>query len=68
MEENKKDIVAKLELLLKSTRAGEDIDRLELAADESEVHIIFLSGYVRSVNVECDSGIALVKDVIRRLL
>lgn len=68
MEENKKDIVTWLSVLLKATRAGEDIDRLELATDESEVRIIFITGYERTVNVECDSGIALIQDVIRNLL
>lgn len=68
MKENKKDIVVKLELLLKATRAGEDIDRLELTSSESEVRIMFLSGYGKTVNVECDSGIALINDVIQKLL
>ncbi|MCM1192687.1 MAG: hypothetical protein NC389_09685 [Acetatifactor muris] len=68
MRENKQDIVAKLSQLLKSTRAGEDIDKLELATDESTVRITFLHGYERTVNVECDSGIAIIEDVIRHLL
>lgn len=68
MKENKQDIVARLSLLLKATSAGEDIDKLELATDESEVRIMFLQGHERAVNVECDSGIALIQDVIRYLL
>ena len=67
MEENKTVIVARLSQLLKATRAGEDIARLKLSEDESEVTIIFTSGYVRDVNVECDSGMALIRDVIRNL-
>lgn len=67
MEENKKDIVSRLSVLLKATRAGEDIDQLELSEDESEVRIIFITGYERTVNVECDSGMALIRDVIRNL-
>lgn len=68
MEENKKDIVSRLSILLKATRAGEDIHKMDLSEDESEVKIIFCTGYERTVNVECDSGIALIKDVIQALL
>lgn len=68
MEENKKDIVKRLSILLKITRAGEDIDRLKLTDDESEVKILFRSGYEKTVNVECDSGAALIQDVIQKLL
>lgn len=66
--ENKEDIVARLSLLLKATRAGADIDRLKISGDRNEVKIIFLSGYEKSVNVRCDSGIALIQDVIRSLM
>lgn len=67
MGENKQDIVSKLSGLLKATRAGSNIDRLELTADEKEVRITFGSGFGKSVNVTGDSGIALIKDVISRL-
>lgn len=65
--ENKEEIVARLSLLLKATRAGAGIDKLKLSEDESKVRIIFLSGGEKTVNVECDSGIALIRDVISRL-
>lgn len=68
MKENKENIVARLSLLLKATRAGADIDRLELSEDGNEVKIIFLTGCEKPVNVECDSGIALIQDVVSRLL
>lgn len=68
MKENKEDIVVRLSLLLKATRAGADIDRLELSEDESEVKIIFRSGGEKTVNVKCDSGIALINDVSSRLM
>ncbi len=67
MGENKQDIVSKLSTLLKATRAGSGIDKLELTADEKEVRITFKSGFGKSVNVAGDSGIALIKDVISRL-
>lgn len=68
MKENKKDIVSRLSVLLKATRTGEDIHKMRLSEDESKVNIIFRTGYERTVNVECDSGIALIQDVINCLL
>ncbi len=68
MKENKKDIVSRLSVLMKATRAGEDVHKMILSEDENEVTIRFQSGYERTVNVECDSGIALIQDVIRMFL
>lgn len=67
MEENKKDIVEKLEILLKATRAGRYITALELSEDADNVVIVFNGGFRRNVNVEADSGIEVVRDVIRAL-
>lgn len=66
--ENKKDIVMRLTLLLKVTRAGRGIKKLVLSEDQKTVTIEFSSGGSRDVNVDCDSGIALVQDVIRVLM
>lgn len=66
--ENKKDIVMRLTLLLKATRAGSGIKKLVLSEDQKTVSIEFDSGGSRDVNVDCDSGIALVQDVIRVLM
>lgn len=68
MEENKKEIVGRLSILLKATRAGWDLDRLKLSEDQKEVLIIFRTGYEKRVNIECDSGIALIQDVIQSLM
>ncbi|MCX4341403.1 MAG: hypothetical protein OSJ72_17385 [Lachnospiraceae bacterium] len=68
MEENKEAIVTRLSLLLKETRAGWGLDRLKLSEDKKTVQIVFLSGTEKSVNVECDSGIAIIQDVIRALM
>lgn len=68
MEENKKEIVGRLSILLKATRAGWDMDRLKLSEDQKEVLIIFRTGFVKRVNIECDSGIALIQDVIQSLM
>lgn len=66
--ENKKDIVMRLTLLLKATRAGSGIKKLVLSEDQKTVSIEFDSGGSRDVNVDCDSGIALVQDVIKVLM
>lgn len=66
--ENKKDIVMRLTILLKATRAGSGIEKLVLSEDQKTVTIEFSSGGSRDVNVDCDSGIALVQDVIRVLM
>lgn len=66
--ENKKDIIMRLTLLLKATRAGSGIKKLVLSEDQKTVSIEFDSGGSRDVNVACDSGIALVQDVIKVLM
>lgn len=62
--ENKREIVIRLGILLKVTRAGEDIERLVLSEDENFVTIIWENGYRKNVCVEADSGTALIRDVL----
>lgn len=64
MAENKEKIVMLLEVLLKQTRAGKDIECLQLNEKQDEVTIIFDSGYRRKVNIAADSGIAIISDVL----
>ena len=64
--ENKKLIVMELRALLKHTRAGEDIKDLVYDGEHETVEIIGDS-YRTLVNVACDSGIALIKDVLRKI-
>ena len=64
--ENKELIVMKLCALLKHTRAGEDIKDLVYDGEHETVEIIGDS-YRTLVNVACDSGIALIKDVLRKI-
>ena len=63
--ENKEEIVMRLKLLLKATREGRGIEELALSGDQNEVTVKFRSGSERKVNVECDSGIALIRDVMK---
>lgn len=67
MSENKQEIVINLWILLKSTRAGEDIKALRLSEDEDFVTIVWENGYKKDVCVEADSGIALIRDVLNAL-
>ncbi len=65
--EKKEDIVKRLKLLLIATRAGSDIEDLVLSGDQNTVTIQFRNGYTKKVCVEADSGIALIRDVIKEV-
>lgn len=65
--ENKRRIVLLLERLLKETRIGSGIKEMYLDSEERNVTIEFKTGYRRNVNVDCDSGYAIIKDVLRAL-
>ena len=67
LNENKKEIVIRLGILLKATRAGEDIKNLLLSEDENFVTIVWENGAEKKVCVEADSGAALIRDVINAL-
>lgn len=64
VNENKSEIVQKLKELLQSTRAGSSIKDLILDGKEKCVTIVYECGS-KQVNVEGDSGIALIRDVTR---
>lgn len=65
--ENKKDILMRLKILLTATREGSGIKDLALSGDERIVTIHFSQGS-RSVNVEADSGCAMIMDIVKALL
>lgn len=65
--EDKQEIVMYLKWLLKATRAGGSIEKLVLSEDEKNVTIRFSSGCAKDVNIECDSGIAIIQDVVKSL-
>ncbi len=65
--EDKKDIVKRLSILLKATRIGSDISELILSEDENIITIKCINAKEKYVNVECDSGLAIIKDVIAAL-
>lgn len=65
--ENKKEIVLRLKLLLMATRAGNDIKKLVLSEDEEYITIVRENGAEKKVCIAMDSGIALIRDVIKEL-
>ncbi len=64
--EDKKQIVEGLKHLLRETRAGSGIVDMVLDDDETMVTVLYEGGSKR-INVDGDSGIALIKDVIKRI-
>ncbi|MCM1193938.1 MAG: hypothetical protein NC123_18945 [Butyrivibrio sp.] len=67
MQEDKKEIVTRLKLLLTATRAGADIDKMELTEEQHFIVIQWKNGCTQRVNIEADSGIAIIGDVLRAI-
>lgn len=65
--EDKADIVDKLSELLKATRIGSGINKLALSENRKLVEIRYQDGTKKSVNIEADSGYAIIKDVLAAL-
>lgn len=65
--ENKEEIVKRLKLLLMVTRIGDNIADLILSEGQDKVTILFKMGGCREVDIEGDSGYAIIKDVLGRL-
>lgn len=66
MDADKKVIVQKLKELLQITRAGSSIKDLVLDGQEKCVTIVYECGS-KQVDVTGDSGIALIKDVMKKV-
>lgn len=62
-EENKYHICNALEKAIKMTRAGDAVDELLYDKKHETVIIAFRNGFTKYVNVECDSGIAMIRDI-----
>lgn len=69
MGENKFETTALLLKLLRSTRHCEDLEDLYyMVTEDAEIVIAkFTNGFCERIDVTADSGIALIKDVIRAL-
>lgn len=66
--ENKQDILNKLLPALQATRQFNDLASLEYNAEYETVKATFTTGYYKTANVAADSGIAMIKDVIKQIL
>ena len=64
--ENKQDILDALVECLKLTRDQQDLEQLIYTEDNETVTVAWANGGT-SVNVACDSGIAMIRDVLRAL-
>lgn len=58
----KKQLVKLLELTIKATRAGTNVEKLTL---EGNYVVIHYTGGTKKVNINGDSGIAIIMDVTR---
>lgn len=69
MEENKPEIVWDLCKLLRKTRHGSDISMMEYVKEESGEYVLitFDGGFQRKINISADSGIAIIKDVLKNI-
>jgi len=64
---SKVQLVKALEDLIKMTRAGDELAALSISDDEENVTITWKSGSTTNVVVAADSGIAIVRDVIKKI-
>ena len=68
--ENKETIIQLLLQALKFTVAGVNIEqiRYEQLTNGDEIAVIMYdNGYRKSVNISCDSGLALMRDILRAI-
>lgn len=70
MKENKQAICSYLLAALQATRECSDVvdlNYVELNEDEQLVEVVYPNESVIRINVSCDSGIAMIRDIVRRL-
>lgn len=65
--ENKELILFRLHQLLVTTRAGSDIRDLILERDPDQVLIKWENGTIQKINVEAESGLQIIKDVLKAI-
>ena len=64
--EDKQEILDLLCKTLKATRDQYDLQYLHYNKDRDTVEVIYENGFFE-VNVACDSGIAMIRDVLRAI-
>lgn len=71
MREDKKKVLKAVLPAIQMTRAGADVEKLELITEPYEgehVAIHYIHGHVSYINVAGDSGADIIIDVVRALL
>lgn len=71
LEEDKQLICTQLLDVLQMTRGLYDVEDLEYSADSTgteTVTALFRGGYTKTANVTMDSGIAMIKDILRQIV
>ena len=68
MEENRQKILDLLLPALRETRNLCDLDTLEYFPGTALVYATFKSGYTKIMDVNLDSGTAMIMDVIRQIV
>lgn len=61
----KKELVKSLANTLKMTRTG--VIDLDLSKDEETVTVYYQAGGTRYINIACNSGIAIIRDVCKAI-
>ena len=67
MKEDKKWVCSYLYAALKATRHCSDLEDLIYYPDTEEVIAVWENGSRKVINVACDSGWAMIKDIMRAL-
>ena len=69
MKEDKQAICDEFLKALWKTRDGRDVVSLNYIKTDVEeiVAVTFSNGYTKTANVACDSGIAMIHDIIRQV-
>lgn len=67
--ENKQEILDALLQTLQKTRDQYDLEDLQLQKERGEEHVIitYRGGYKDTVNTTLDSGVSMIRDVLRKL-
>ena len=65
--ENKQKICDLLCDALRLTDAYGDIEMIEYSKSNENVAVIFKGGYTRNINVAMDSGMSMIRDIVRCL-
>ena len=65
--EDKQNILNLMLSALRETRAFNDLSLLEYDDEAEVVTATFSSGFKKHVNVACDSGIAMIRDVLAHI-